>query len=228
MYTQDSVVAITGGYRGLGAALSTELARRHCKLVIGGRNEKELADFCENLGTDAHYVKMDVRKKEDCKNFIDETIKKFGRIDVLINNAGIWWIDHIQNVTEEKVDEMFETNTYGPLWCMKAAAEQMKNQQSGVIVNVCSTAGLDFRSTNLLYAGSKSALIGITGSVVKELEREGIRVICFCPGGMKTELFRRNPERMQENFMEPSFVAKKIIESMDSDSGEWLFVLRGN
>ncbi len=228
MELRGKVVAITGAYKGLGAALSEAFAEKGCKLVLGGRNKEELVDFCNKMKRIAEVlpVVIDVRNKDECEAFVRKAVDEFGRIDILINNAGVWWIGDIDNVSEEDVATMFETNTFGPLWSTKAALEVMKKQESGCIVNICSTAAVDYKSSHLLYGASKSALLGLTGSLAEDLKDTGIRIIGFCPGGMKTELFRRNPERLRSDFMDPAYVADYLIKFLGSDSKEWLVILR--
>lgn len=222
------VVAITGAYKGLGAALSEALARKGCRLVLAGRNEKELRVFSDKMRKIAEVVPVaaDVRKKEDNERLIREAVNRFGRLDILINNAGVWWKGKIDDITEDELAEMFETNTFGPVWSAKAALDAMEKQKSGCIVNICSVTAVDHRSANPLYAASKGALLSFTGSIAAHLKDTNIRAICFCPGGMKTELFRRNPERFDPNFMDPKDVADYLIRFIESDSKEWLLVLR--
>ncbi len=228
MELRGKVVAITGAYKGLGAALSEAFAEKGCKLVLGGRNKEELLTFCQKIEKTAEAIPivMDVRNKGDCEQIIKKAVDEFGRIDILINNAGVWWISDIENVSKEDVATMFETNTFGPLWSTRAALEVMKKQESGCIVNICSTAAVDYKSSHLLYGASKSALLGLTGCLAEDLKDTGIRIIGFCPGGMKTELFRHNPERYRDDFMDPSYVAEYLISFIESDSKEWLVILR--
>jgi len=228
MNLKDKVVAITGAYKGLGAALSEAFANKGCRLVLGGRNEEELEKFSAAMKklTDVVSVIIDVRKKEDNEQFVKATIDKFGRLDILINNAGVWWKRKIDDVTEEDAATMFETNTFGPLWCTKAALEVMKRQDEGCIINIGSVVAVDHKSSHLLYAASKSALLSFTGCLAENLKNSNIRMVCFCPGGMKTNLFRHNPERFDPNFMDTKDVADYLIKFIESDSKDWLVVLR--
>lgn len=222
------VVAITGAYSGLGAALSRTLAKRGYKLVLGGRNKTELERFANEIKkiTAVETVAIDVRSKKDCEQFINKTVEKFGRVDILINNAGIWKQANIDEVTEQDIKEMFETNVFGPIYCSQAAIKIMRKQKSGQILNIGSTAAVDYKSSHIAYGSSKSALIGFTGCLKTELEGTGIRVSVFSPGGMKTKLFRSKPERMKEDFMDPAFVAEKILHYIENPTDEWHIILR--
>ncbi|MBI4150091.1 SDR family oxidoreductase [Candidatus Woesearchaeota archaeon] len=225
---EAKIVAITGTYKGLGAALSMLLAKKGYKLVLGGRNKAELEKFTTEIKkfSDAAAVVMDVRKKKECEHFVVAAIKKFGRLDLLINNAGIWKSASFEEVTEADLQEMFETNLFGPIYTTQAAVSIMKKQGSGHILNIGSTSAVDYKSSHVAYGASKAALVGFTGCLRTELEGTGIRVSVFSPGGMKTELFRVKPERMKEDFMDPAFVAEKIVEHIEHPTDEWHVVLR--
>ena len=222
------VAAITGVYSGLGAALSRTLAKRRYKLILGGRNKTELEKFANEIKniTAVETVIIDVRNKKECEQFINVAVKKFGRIDILINNAGVWKMANIDEVTEQDIKDMFETNVFGPIYCSQAAIRIMKKQKSGHILNIGSTAAVDYKTSHIAYGSSKSALIGFTGCLRTELEGTGIRVSVFSPGGMKTKLFRSKPERIKEDFMEPDFVAKKILQHIENPIDEWHVILR--
>lgn len=222
------VAAITGAYKGLGAALSKLFAEKGYKLVLGGRDKNELGKFIHKLkgDTDIEIVVMDVRSKEDCERFIDAAVKRFGRLDLLINNAGWWKAGSIDEVTEEDIKIMFETHVFGPIYCSQAAIKIMKQQGNGHILNIGSTAAIDHKTSHIAYGTSKAALIGFTGCLRSELQGTGIRVSVFSPGGMKTDLFRSKPERMQDTFMDPAFVAQKVMEHVENPSDEWHVILR--
>ncbi len=223
----EKVAAITGAYGGLGAALSIALAKRGWKLVLGGRNKTELEKFTKEVGkiTEAVSVLMDVRKKKDCEMFVKAAVKRFGKFDLLVNNAGIWRLDKIEDVKEEDIREMFETNVYGPIFCAQAAVPIMKEQKSGHILNIGSSAAVDGRSGHVAYTASKSAVVAVTSQLRNELEGTGIIATVFSPERIRTELFRTHPERLKFGTMEPDFVAEKIVEHIENPV-EWHVVLR--
>jgi short-subunit dehydrogenase len=225
---QMKVAAITGAYGGLGAALSELLAKKVYILVLGGLNEKKLREFTDKIQkiTTVEPVVMDVRKKESCNAFIAQAVKRFGKLDLLINNAGRWTRAAIEEVTEKEIRDIFETNIFGPIYLAQAAVKIMKQQRFGHILNVGSTSALDYKTAHIAYGSSKAALIGFTGCLRTELQGTGIRVTCFNPGGMKTNLFRDQPLPNLEEFMDPKFVAEKIVEHLESNSDEWNVVLR--
>ena len=224
----EKVVAITGAYKGLGAAISELLAKKGYKLVLGGKNKKELDTFAQKLNklTNVIGVILNVRKKSDCKNFIQTAFEKFGHLDILINNAGFLGKKcSIEDLSEDELKNSFETNLYGPVFLSQEAVKLMKRQESGYILNIGSTSAIDYSSSNLAYGSSKSALIGFTG-IRNELKETGIRVSVFNPGGMKTVLFRNQPGRKTDNYMDPKYAAQKIVDILESDSDEWNIVLK--
>lgn len=225
---EHKVAAITGPYKGLGAALSRALAARGYKLVLGGRDNEALQGFADEIrrSTEAVAVTLDVRSRGDCVRFVDAAKEKFGRLDLLINNAAIWRAASIDEATEADIREMFEVNALGPIFCAQAAVPLMRRQGSGHILNIGSTAAVDNKSSHVAYGASKSALIGFTGCLRTELQGTGIRVTVFSPGGMKTDLFRTKPERVKDDYMDPAFVAGKIMGHIEHPSDEWHVTLR--
>jgi len=224
----SKIVAITGAYKGLGAALSKALAAKRCRLFLGGRNPEELEKFTKEMQkqTEAISVVVDVRSKKDCERFIKTAVEKFGRIDILINNAGILKLSSIDEVTEEEIKDTFETNVYGPIFCSQAAVKEMRKHNSGLIINIGSTSAVDYKKNHISYGSSKSAVVGFSGSLKAELEGTGIKVIVVSPGGMKTELFRSKPEIMRDDFMNPALVAGKIVEMIDNPPEELHIIIR--
>lgn len=231
MTTEKKVAVITGGYKGIGGALSELLAKKGYALVIGGRNEKELRAFSKTLQkwTEAEPVVMDVRKKEDCVSFFQQAVQRFGKVDLFVNNAGMLGKKQsMEEISEEELRETFETNVYGPFFCMQEAVKIMKKQGFGHILNIGSTSAIDSSSSNLAYASSKAALTGCTATLRNELSGTGIRVSIFHPAGTKTAIFQRfQSERNIERFMDAELVAQKIVEHLSSDTSEWSVVFRG-
>src|SRR3989338_7158608 len=225
---QSKVAAITGAYKGLGAALSRVFAAKGYKLIIGGRDKDALGKYADELrvNTEVATALVDVRNKNDCERFVNAAVEKFGRLDLLINNAGIWKLGSIEEEKEEDIRNMFGTNVFGPIYTSQAAVKIMKKQGSGHILNIGSTAAVEYKTSHVAYGASKAAIIGFTGCLRTELQDTGIRVSVFSPGGMKTGLFRQHPKRMESGFMEPDFVAGKIMEHIRSPDDEWHVILK--
>ncbi|MBI4176594.1 MAG: SDR family oxidoreductase [Candidatus Aenigmarchaeota archaeon] len=224
----NKIAAITGAYKGLGAALSRGFAERGYSLVLGGREERalEMFEYEMKKATNASAVIMDVRKKADCETLVNTAVEKFGRLDVLVNNAGVWKMAGIEEITEQEITDMFETNLFGPIYCSQAAVTAMKRQGSGHILNIGSTSAVSYNAGHIAYGASKAALVSFTGCMREELKGTGIRVSVFSPGGMKTDLFRAKPDRVKDDFMDTSFVAGKIMEHIETPTEEWHVILR--
>ncbi len=226
------IAAITGAYGGLGVELAKILAKNGYSLVLGGRNKIELTKFVDSLKsqTEVIGITMDVSNRSDCETFIDSAVNSFGKLDLLVNNAGIWKKSNLEQITELDLRQMFETNTFGPIYLMQLAVKVMKKQRSGHILNLGSTAAIDYVTGNVAYVASKAALIAFTGSMRNELRDTGITATVFSPGGFKTTIFKSNPEMYKTDFyknaMEPKYVAEKVMAHIQNPTGEWHVVLR--
>ena len=222
---EGKVYVITGAYGGFGEALAELLADRKAKLVITGRDESKLNPLAEKLKkkTDVFAVKADVTKVRDCKRIIDTCIKEYGRLDVMINNAGV-----LEDGTEPKlVDKLIDTNLKGLEYCSYYATNQMQKQKDGgVLVNIGSTSGVKIKPmvNEAIYISSKFGVVAYSGSLALAYKDGKIKVLCFCPGGMKTELFRHDPSRLGSDFMDPAAAAAVLVQQLDAER-YGLFVL---
>ena len=209
---------ITGAYSGLGLAIAERLAALDVLLVISGRDEAKISQVSERLNQlgKAVSVKADVTKVRDCKKIIDTCIKAYGRIDILINNAGILE----EGLKPQLIDKMIDSNLKGTEYLSFYAMAQMKKQkEGGVVVNVSSTSGVYFKpmEEQAVYASSKFGVMAYSASLHLAYKESKIKVLCFCPGGMKTDLFRSVPERMLSDFMSPKSAAGVLIEQIKSE-----------
>ncbi len=227
----QKVAAITGAYGGLGAELSKLLARKGYALVLGGRNAGKLQELIDSLGSTckAIAVVIDVTNPKDCEKFVNTAVSKFGRLDLLINNAGTWKKTIFEELTPMEIQDMFVTNAFGPMYCSQVAVKIMKKQNSGHILNIGSTAGVDYMTGNVAYGSAKAALIAFTACLGKQLNGTGIKVTAFSPGAFKTEIFKHNPEIYETDFyknaMLPEFVAKKVMKHIENPK-KWHVVLQ--
>ncbi|MBI3191013.1 SDR family oxidoreductase [archaeon] len=212
------VAIITGASKGIGKCLSDIFLKSEYTVINASRNRP-------SEKTNAIFIKTDVSEKESCRKLIQKVTRKFGRIDVLVNNAGVLHPDTIENLSDKTLKSNFQTNVFGAFFCSYFAAKQMIKQKSGQIINISSSAGVSFREGILSYAASKWSVVGFSGALRLELQKHGVDVICFCPGGTKTQLFRHYKEDVSKDFMDPSELAGKISEAMNrSEKEKWLFV----
>ncbi len=200
---QNKVVLITGGAAGIGKATAERFAEGNAKVVICDLNEEAGRETAQMLGVD--FFVVNVADRQDVQNWIDVVAKKYGRIDVLINNAGVLRDNMLVKVKDgELVKQMPESdwdlvisvNLKGVFNCAQAVAPVMINQGSGVILNATSIAGLDgnFGQTN--YVATKAGVVGMTQVWARELGRHAIRVNAIAPGFTLTEMVRQMPEKI--------------------------------
>ncbi|MFZ0929498.1 MAG: glucose 1-dehydrogenase [Syntrophobacteraceae bacterium] len=192
---KNQTVLITGALTGIGRATAVAFAREGAKIVISGRHEdkgSELAAELRGLGSEAEFIRADVRHEEDVKNLIEKTVKLFGRLDVAVNNAGTE--DKGSPIIEQTVEtysRVFDTNVLGVLLCLKHEMRAMREQKAGSIVNVSSVLGHRGFSGSSIYVASKHAVEGLTKSAALEGVEFGIRVNAVAPGPIDTDMVTR-------------------------------------
>ncbi|MGW6404496.1 SDR family NAD(P)-dependent oxidoreductase [Streptomyces sp. NPDC055134] len=191
----NSVVLITGALTGIGRAAAVAFAKKGANVVVAGRRDeagKVLAEELRALGTEAEFINADVRHEDDVRTMVDETVARFGRLDIAVNNAGTE--GRPSPITEQSADTYnatFDTNVLGVLLSMKHQVRVMQEQGSGSIVNISSTYGHEGAAGASVYAGSKHAVEGITKSVALEVASSGIRVNAVAPGPTDTGMLTR-------------------------------------
>ena len=186
------VAIVTGGSRGIGKATAVILAKAGAAVVFNYiKNDKAAARTLEEIkkaGQKALSVKADVSKFSEVKKLVDATVKKFGRIDILVTCAGIWQKTAIEKMTPEKLARTVATNLYGTFYPISLCVPYMKKQQSGNIITISSTAGQRGEAFHSHYAATKGAVISLTKSLALELAPDGIRVNCVAPGWVDTDM----------------------------------------
>jgi 3-oxoacyl-[acyl-carrier protein] reductase len=205
MRVKDKVVIITGGGSGIGKETGLLFAKEGAKVVVADVNEKagaETVDTIKNAGGDALFAKLDVSNREQTKQVVKDTIAKYGRIDVLINNAGIIQDALVIKMTEDQWDKVININLKGPFNCIQAVAEQMITQGSGVILNISSIVALYGNVGQTNYAATKAGLVGMTKTLAKELGKKGIRVNAIAPGFIYTPMTATVPEKILDMMKE--------------------------
>ena len=189
MAIENKVIAITGAGRGIGRATALHLARRGAKIVLGARREVEIAATAgeiEQAGGEAAYKPMDVSQRSDVVAFVELACSRFGRLDVMVNNAGIGPISRFDALRVEDWDAMIDVNLKGPLYGIAAALPIFARQGSGHVINVLSTAGIKIVPTMGVYAATKNALRTATEALRQEAGRH-LRVTEVSPGFIDTD-----------------------------------------
>jgi NAD(P)-dependent dehydrogenase (short-subunit alcohol dehydrogenase family) len=191
----NPVVLITGALTGIGRATALAFARDGASVVVSGRRDEAgqtLVDELRALGTEAEFVKADVRHESDVQNLVDRTVARFGRLDVAVNNAGTEGKPGpVTEQTAESYGATFDTNVLGVLLSMKHELRVMQAQGSGSIVNLSSTMGHRGAPGASLYTASKHAVEGLTKSAALEAAAFGVRVNAVAPGPIETALLGR-------------------------------------
>jgi NAD(P)-dependent dehydrogenase (short-subunit alcohol dehydrogenase family) len=192
---RKSVVLITGALTGIGRATALAFAREGASLAVSGRHDDAgtaLAAELRDLGAEAEFIRADVRHEHEVQSLVDQTVARFGRLDVAVNNAGTEGKPGpVTEQTSEAFTALFETNVLGTLLGMKHELRVMQAQGSGSIVNISSTMGERGAANLSLYTGSKHAVEGITKSAALEAAAFGVRVNAVAPGPTETAMLSR-------------------------------------
>ncbi len=224
MRLEGEVAIVTGGGRGIGKSTALMLAKDGAKIVICSRTVKELEETrkeIENSGGEVLAVKTDVSDKKDVKNLVQRTLSKLGKIDILVNNAGVAISKPLIETTEKEWNSIIDTNLKGPYLCSTEVLPHMIKQKKGVIVNISSGAGKYGFADLAAYCASKFGLIGLTESLAKEVDRQGIRVYAVCPGAVNTKMQGDVgsvlPSIARLLMLQPEDIARKIVPLCYSD-----------
>lgn len=184
----NKTVFITGGARGIGKALTELFYKNGYNVAVNySSSEKEASALKEKL-PGILILKGDVSKEDDVRRMIDNAVSHFGKIDVLINNAGVCQSSLVTDISEEEWDRIFDVNVKGTFLCTKYASKNMIHNHSGAIINISSIWGVSGASCESCYSASKGAVIAFTKAVAKELGLSGIRVNCIAPGFIDTDM----------------------------------------
>ena len=247
MELQNAVAIVTGSSSGIGAATAVQLAANGCRVAINfHRNEagaKETAKKCEAVGGQTLIQKANVAEDADCRKLVDETLKRFGRLDILINNAGTTKFcghDDLAGLSKEDFLNIYSVNLVGPYQMTRAAEAALRKQPVAHIVNIASIAGITGVGSSIAYAASKGALVTMTMSLARVLGPQ-VRVNAICPGFIQGEWLKEglgeeiyNLVKTQyaddaplKNTATPETVAQTIItlvNGADWTTGETLIV----
>ncbi len=189
------VVLITGALSGIGRATAVAYARERARVVVSGRHDASGAELVRELrgaGAEAEFIKADVQHEEEVKNLVDQTVKRFGRLDIAVNNAGTEGTPGpVVQVSPESYHQVFDTNVLGVFLSMKHEIRVMLPQGKGSIVNISSAYGRVGGANASVYVASKHAIEGLTKSAAVELAGTGVRVNVVGPGPIETGMLNR-------------------------------------
>lgn len=196
---------VTGGSRGIGRAVAVRLAKDGMNLVINYRGNSEATEeterLCRELGAEVLLVQGDVSRAEDCEKLAAQAKEAFGRVDVLVNNAGITRDGLLARMTEEDFRAVLDVNLVGPWNMMKAVNRIMMKQRYGRIVNLSSVTGLMGNMGQTNYAAAKAGILGMTKSYAREVASRGITVNAVAPGFIDTDMTEAMPEGAKDKII---------------------------
>jgi len=183
---KGKIAIITGSSKGIGLGIAKVFVEAGATVVINSRHEEDCKKACKECGENATYICGDVSKEEDVKKLFSETIKKFGKVDIMVNNAGITDLMPIEQITTEKWDKMINVDLRGTFYGCKEAAKAMK--KGGKIINLASIAGFIGFPNCAHYCAAKGGIVNMTRELALELAQKGINVNAIGPGIITTEM----------------------------------------
>lgn len=234
MSDQSKVALVTGGSRGIGRAGSMKLAESGFRIAVNFRANEDAANevvaMVENIGREAMAVRADVTDSQQVESMFKQVLDSWGRVDVLVNNAGIIHDSLLLRMTEEVWDEVINTNLKGAYYCTKSALKSMVRSRWGRIINIVSVVGIEGNIGQSNYAASKGALIAFSKSIAKEVASRNITVNSVAPGYIATEIVEvLTPEvrdlilsRIPQNRFGSSEDVANVINFLASDDASYI------
>lgn len=222
----NKVIIVTGASKGIGKEISKELAKKGNTIIANyNKSEKEIKELQKELekqNIKIDIYKADVSKREEATNLVKYTIQKYGKIDVLINNAGISQIKEFTQITDEDWNNMINTNLNSVFYMSQEACHNMIHNKKGCIINISSIWGITGASCEVHYSVSKAGVDALTKALAKELGPSNIRVNSIAPGIINTEMNAHLSEEEKQN-IEEEIPLEKIGKSIDIERCvEWL------
>jgi len=206
---------VTGGGRGIGRAIALAMAEEGCDVAVVSRTRSEIervAGEINMFGSMGLAIQADISEPPDVEHIVHKTLNNFGRIDILVNNAGIAIFKPFLDLTLDDWDKTMAVNLRGAFICAQEVAKYMVEQESGTIVNVCSSASKKAYPNQLAYVASKHGMMGLSKTMSIDLQPYGIKVHAICPGGVDTKLTAdARPEVDRSDWMHPEDIAHVVL-----------------
>ena len=212
---QNKIALITGANRGIGQNISYSLAEKGVHVIITARTESQLLEVKKNInskGGKAAAIPADLSEKEDILNLFDEVNKRFGKLEILINNAGIGLFGKLVDFPIEDFDKIMNVNLRAVYLCCQQALKIMIPARNGHIINISSVVGVKGYPSQTAYTASKHAVMGLTKSLAAEIQEYGICVSVILPGGVDTEFARQvRPDLDRSILIPPSDISNTVL-----------------
>ncbi|HEU4447586.1 MAG TPA: SDR family oxidoreductase [Nitrososphaeraceae archaeon] len=214
---KNKVAIITGASSGIGYATSLTLSKAGIKVAVGARRTEKLQELEKQIIKNNGEIlvrKTDVTRKSDCDSLVNTIVEKWGKVDILINNAGLMPLSYFKNGKVEEWEQMIDVNIKGVLYCTSAVVPYMLEKKSGHIINISSVAGRIVFAGGSVYCATKHAIAALSEGLRKELSPTyNIRVTCIEPGAVETELLESITDESMSGFIQ----ATKNMETLRSD-----------
>lgn len=208
------VIVITGASDGLGKTLTESLSKENNVIALATTEEK-LQKVAED--NNCNYKVCDVSDYHQVEKCTNEIIEEFGKIDILINNAGLWIQEELEENDEKRIHDVIDVNLLGMIYMTKAVIPIMKKNQDGIIININSQAGINHKAERVVYNASKWGVTGFSKSLQDEVAKYGIRVTDILPGMLKTDMFNKmNIKKNMENGLDTKEVARLVKFIIDT------------
>jgi len=235
---ENKVVVVTGASRGIGAAIVRAFAKEGANVVLTARDRARLKKSADESGLTKqrhHIITADITRHSGVKKIVAQTLKKFGRIDIFVNNAGVGVHKSILDTSEKEFDGMFDTNMKGVFFSFLEVIPVMKKQKGGQIINISSAAGLRGEPMIAVYASTKAALNAFSEGVAREVRNDGIKISVLAPASVATDFAynftgekKPNPASKAKKKLAVDEVAQAVVGMAKDNPNAWtsLSVLR--
>jgi NAD(P)-dependent dehydrogenase (short-subunit alcohol dehydrogenase family) len=220
LYSHDMVAIVTGGSKGIGLAIARALLERGFKVTIGARQDDELQRAASTLGVgdSVHTVRSDVREPGDAQRLVEETMKRFGGVDVLVNNAGVGLFASVADMSIDQWRQVMQTNLDGVFFCTRAVLPEMRRRGGGFILNMSSLAGKNAFVGGAAYCASKAALNQFSEALMQEVRHDNIRVSYVMPGSVATGFGGHQVSEAEAWKLAPEDVARVVVDLIAHDA----------
>lgn len=221
MNLKGKCAIVTGGTKGIGRAIAEALVREGVNVCVSSRHENEIEAAVRDLrglgGGDVVGAVCDVRDHDEVKALVAHTVAEFGRLDLLVNNAGIGIFGKVEDTSPEDFRAVLETNLFGVFYCCHEAIPEMKKHGGGYIINVSSLAGTNAHPKMAAYNASKFGLNGFSEALMQEVRHDGIKVSYIMPGSVNTEFGGDEPGAEKAWQLQPADIARVVLDLLHHD-----------